>query len=288
MEKFKPFNYKSLCKSILKLDKKERRNSIARNKAINKYVRLKHMRAKLHALLSTARRLYYSKHLFVCYYIVKLFKKTTSYAINQGLIQKKIGFQNLRNFFSQMGISIFLLARKDMNYLRAYKRTNKELNALFYGGYTFLVYVENEKAKVNNSNILDILNPFINYYKLFILKEGIESLGSKAVNFAKIYPLLIKFANSYYTMDVIKNYVVSFFKMLTKNVYQYHSFEEIVKNEKILKIIENSVRLNAPINIYELAAKIYVAGVIPVILNQQIGKIKFFIYKLHINKKEEK
>jgi hypothetical protein len=217
---------------------------------------------------------------------VKLFKKTASYSINQGLIQKKIGFQNLRNFFSKMGINIFLLARKDMNYLRAYKRTNKELNALFYGGYTFLIYVENEKIKLNSmdNNIADILNPFINYYKLFVLKEGIESLSLKAVNFAKIYPLLIKFTNNYYTTDVIKNYINFFFKILVKNVYHYHNFEEIIKKEKVLRIIENNMKLSTNINIYELTAKTYIAGVIPVILNQQINKMKFLIYKLHVNK----
>jgi hypothetical protein len=288
-KKFKPFNYKLLCKSVLKLKRKEKKNNIASRKAVNKYVRLKHMRIKLHSLLSTARRLYYSKHLFVCYYMVKLFRGTTSYSINQGLVQKKLGFQNLRNFFSKMDINIFLLARKDMNYLRAYKKINKRLNSLFYGGYTFLVYVEDIKIKLNSeADIIKILNPFINYYKLFISKEGMGFLMTKAVSFAKIYPLLIKFANGYYTMDIAKDYIHFFFRLLPKNIYQYYDFENIIKEEKMIKILENNMKLNVSTNIYELVAKIYVMSLIPLLLSQQINKMKFFIYKLYTDKNEKR
>jgi hypothetical protein len=300
--KFKPLNYKLLCKFLIKMRKKNTKKVMARNKATNQYVRLRHIRSKLHSLLGTARRSYYGKHLFVCYYLTNLLKKASSYSIIQGLVQKKVGFQNLRNFFSQIGVTVFLLARKDMNYLKTYTKNKKSnFSILFFGGYTFLVYVAEAPNFIGTDNsggvniIRTVLNPFINYYKLFLKKEGLNIMSSsKLVSSVRIYPLIIKFAGYYFAKDVVLNYINStFFEVLDRNLY---AFENILQQENVEIAIKNRlnnlISLNSKFSIYEVLVKLYIANLIFILLYNKINMIRLFLYRVNEkyinNKKLEK
>jgi hypothetical protein len=157
-------NYKLLVKALVKKKNQQIKFSNSRIKATNKYINLKHVRQRLFYLLSTSRKLYYSKHLFICYFLINLLKNVETYSFIQISIFKKLGFDNARVFFAKSGFSHFLLAKKDINYLRNFNFNIAEFNKrIFKGGYTFFVYLNEIKYILRlpaNNDLLQFKKPF--------------------------------------------------------------------------------------------------------------------------------
>jgi len=186
---FKPRNIKFLKNFRLRLKAASvQRHLVARRAHLNSFILRKHVDSKLTVLIGNARRILYGRHIFLCYFLSSLFYRSVNYVIGQGLVSKTTGFQNLRYFFAGQQLSSFLLARKDISYLRSYGQIFSDLAYLLRGGYTFLAHVPERKLS------------FVNFFKSLTMSPNPMLDGT--VRFVRFYPLFFRVAQIFMYPDL--------------------------------------------------------------------------------------